>query len=66
MDKKQMIIISLLIIAIVLSTISIALNITFEKLIHPYAILDTKPQGNLMLEIIENPENIGGNFNELR
>jgi len=62
MDKKQMIIISLLIIAIVLSTISIALNITFEKLIHQYAILDTKPQGNLMLEIVENPENIGGNL----
>ena len=61
-----MIIISLLIIAIVLSTVSIALNITFERLIHPYAVFDTKPQGNLMLEIIENPENIGGNLNELR
>lgn len=66
MEKKQIIIISLLIVAIVLSTVSIALNITFEKMINPYVVLDTQPQGNLKLEILENPENIGVNTNELR
>jgi hypothetical protein len=66
MEKKQVIIISLLIVAIVLSTVSIALNITFEKMINPYVVLDTQPQGNLKLEILENPENIGVNTNEPR
>lgn len=50
MDKKQVIVIALLIVAIVLSGTSIALNLSLTRTINPY-VIDNSGVGNIQLGI---------------
>ena len=50
MDKKQVMVVALLIVAIVLSGTSIALNLSLTKTITPFAV-DSSGSGNIQLAI---------------
>lgn len=62
MKNKEAVVISLLIVAIVLSTVSIAMNIHLNNEIRPY--ITSEPTGNIIFEILPSEEMPEGTLEE--
>ena len=65
MDKKQVIVVALLVVAIVLSAASVMMNVSVINDVDIQEAPASPGFGEVSVTVLETPQNTGGNANEL-